>query len=103
MCVLICLPFFVNWKSLLSILYFVLVNCFIILNQGLFILLGSPTAFNPLNENHFLISGIKLYGNNGDMHENFNHQLLFDLLNTKKIGLLHIIIANIFGNCIRII
>jgi len=27
-------------------------------NQGLFILLGYPTAFNPLKENHFLISGI---------------------------------------------
>ena len=26
----------------------------------------------------------KLYGNNGDMHEGFNHKLLFDLLTTKK-------------------
>ena len=26
----------------------------------------------------------KLYGNNGDMHENFNHELLFQLLTTKN-------------------
>jgi DNA adenine methylase len=26
----------------------------------------------------------KLYGNNGDLHEGFNHELLFDILNTKK-------------------
>ena len=26
----------------------------------------------------------KLYGNNGDMHENFNHQLLFELIKTKR-------------------
>jgi len=33
---------------------------------------------------YYLESKSKLYGNNGDMHEGFNHQLLFDILNTKK-------------------
>lgn len=33
---------------------------------------------------YYLESKSKLYGNNGDMHEGFNHNLLFDLLNTKK-------------------
>ena len=33
---------------------------------------------------YYLESKSKLYGNNGDMHEGFNHKLLFDLLNTKK-------------------
>lgn len=26
----------------------------------------------------------KLYGNNGDMHENFNHDLLYNLIKTKN-------------------
>ena len=33
---------------------------------------------------YYLESKSKLYGNNGDMHEGFNHQRLFDVLNTKK-------------------
>jgi len=33
---------------------------------------------------YYLESKSKLYGNNGDMHEGFNHKLLFDVLNTKK-------------------
>jgi len=33
---------------------------------------------------YYLENKSKLYGNNGDMHEKFNHQLLFDLLNNKK-------------------
>ena len=37
-----------------------------------------------LDPPYYLESKSKLYGNNGDMHENFNHKLLFDLLNTKK-------------------
>jgi DNA adenine methylase len=37
-----------------------------------------------LDPPYYLESKSKLYGNNGDMHEGFNHQLLFDLLNTKK-------------------
>ena len=37
-----------------------------------------------LDPPYYLESKSKLYGNNGDMHEGFHHQLLFDLLNTKK-------------------
>ena len=37
-----------------------------------------------LDPPYYLENKSKLYGNNGDMHENFNHKLLFDLLNTKK-------------------
>jgi DNA adenine methylase len=37
-----------------------------------------------LDPPYYLEKKSKLYGNNGDMHEEFNHQLLFDLLNTKK-------------------
>ena len=37
-----------------------------------------------LDPPYYLKSKSNLYGNNGDMHEGFNHKLLFDLLNTKK-------------------
>jgi len=37
-----------------------------------------------LDPPYYLENKSKLYGNNGDMHESFNHQLLFDLLNQKK-------------------
>lgn len=37
-----------------------------------------------LDPPYYLENKSKLYGNNGDMHEGFNHQLLFDLLNTQK-------------------
>ena len=37
-----------------------------------------------LDPPYYLENKSKLYGNNGDMHEGFNHQLLFELLNTKK-------------------
>lgn len=37
-----------------------------------------------LDPPYFLEHKSKLYGNNGDMHEGFDHKLLFDLLNTKK-------------------
>ena len=37
-----------------------------------------------LDPPYYLESKSKLYGNNGDMHEGFNHQLLFDALNMKK-------------------
>lgn len=33
---------------------------------------------------YYLERKSKLYGNKGDMHEGFDHKLLFDLLNTKK-------------------
>ena len=41
-------------------------------------------SFMFLDPPYYLEQKSKLYGNNGDMHEGFNHQLLFDLLNTKK-------------------
>ena len=37
-----------------------------------------------LDPPYYLEKQSKLYGNNGDMHENFNHQMLFDLIKTKK-------------------
>ena len=37
-----------------------------------------------LDPPYYLESKSKLYGNNGDLHEGFNHNLLFELLNTKK-------------------
>jgi DNA adenine methylase len=37
-----------------------------------------------LDPPYYLEKQSKLYGNNGDMHENFNHHLLFDLIKTKK-------------------
>lgn len=37
-----------------------------------------------LDPPYYLENKSKLYGNNGDMHEGFNHLLLFDLLYTKK-------------------
>jgi DNA adenine methylase len=32
---------------------------------------------------YYLEKKSKLYGNNGDLHENFNHQLLFEMLNSR--------------------
>lgn len=37
-----------------------------------------------LDPPYYLEKQSKLYGNNGDMHENFNHLLLFDIIKTKK-------------------
>jgi len=37
-----------------------------------------------LDPPYYLESKSKLYGNNGDMHEKFDHKLLFDVLRTKK-------------------
>jgi len=37
-----------------------------------------------LDIQYYLEKKSKLYGNNGDMHENFNHQLLFELIKTKR-------------------
>ena len=37
-----------------------------------------------LDPPYYLEKQSKLYGNNGDMHENFNHQLLFDVIKSKK-------------------
>ena len=32
----------------------------------------------------YYLENSKLYGNNGDMHENFNHTLLYEVIKTKK-------------------
>ena len=37
-----------------------------------------------LDPPYYLENKSKLYGKNGDLHQDFNHELLFDLLNTKK-------------------
>ena len=37
-----------------------------------------------LDPPYYLEIKSKLYGNNGDMHEKFDHKLLFDVLHTKK-------------------
>ena len=37
-----------------------------------------------LDPPYYLEKKSKLYGNNGDMHEDFNHQLLYELITTKK-------------------
>ena len=37
-----------------------------------------------LDPPYYLETKSKLYGNNGDMHENFNHQSLFELIKTKR-------------------
>ena len=37
-----------------------------------------------LDPPYYLEKKSKLYGNNGDMHEDFNHQLLYELIITKK-------------------
>jgi DNA adenine methylase len=37
-----------------------------------------------LDPPYYLEKKSKLYGNNGDMHESFNHQLLFELVKTKR-------------------
>lgn len=37
-----------------------------------------------LDPPYYLEKQSKLYGNNGDMHENFNHRLLYDTLKKKK-------------------
>jgi DNA adenine methylase len=37
-----------------------------------------------LDPPYYLEKKSKLYGNNGDMHENFNHTQLFDILKNKK-------------------
>jgi len=37
-----------------------------------------------LDPPYYLEKKSKLYGNNGDMHENFNHNLLYDLIKTQK-------------------
>lgn len=44
--------------------------------------MGEKT-FMFLDPPYYLEKQSKLYGNNGDMHENFNHELLFEVLKTR--------------------
>lgn len=58
-----------------------------IYNDDFYDFINNVTTSNSLlflDPPYYLENKSKLYGNNGDMHESFNHQLLFDLLNTKK-------------------
>jgi DNA adenine methylase len=58
-----------------------------IYNNDFYDFINNSTASNALiflDPPYYLESKSKLYGNSGDMHEGFKHQLLFDLLNTKK-------------------
>jgi len=58
-----------------------------IYNNDFYDFINNLTNDKPLiflDPPYYLESKSKLYGNNGDMHEGFNHKLLFDLLNTKK-------------------
>jgi len=41
-------------------------------------------AFIFLDPPYYLGNNSKLYGSNGDMHENFDHEKLYDMLKTKK-------------------
>ena len=36
-----------------------------------------------LDPPYYLENNSKLYGNNGDMHEDFNHEKLFNILKSK--------------------
>lgn len=42
-----------------------------------------PNSIMFLDPPYYLESGSKLYGNNGDMHETFNHEKLYDILSNK--------------------
>lgn len=58
-----------------------------IYNQDFYDFISNLTMINALmflDPPYYLEKKSKLYGNNGDMHEGFNHQLLFDVLKTKK-------------------
>ena len=66
-------------------------------------LIDTNKAITFLDHHYYLENKSKLYGKNGDMHESFDHKLLFDIISTKKIGLLHIIIVNILKIYIKII
>ena len=45
---------------------------------------SNEKSFMFLDPPYYLEKKSKLYGNNGDMHEKFNHTQLFDILKTKK-------------------
>jgi DNA adenine methylase len=58
-----------------------------IYNDDFYDFINNSNALNPLiflDPPYYLERNSKLYGNNGDMHEGFNHQLLYNLMNTKK-------------------
>lgn len=45
---------------------------------------NGDAALMFLDPPYYLEEKSKLYGKNGDMHESFNHELLFEMLKTKK-------------------
>jgi DNA adenine methylase len=47
-------------------------------------LVAEPDSLVFLDPPYFLEKKSKLYGNNGDMHESFNHESLYGMLRTKK-------------------
>jgi DNA adenine methylase len=44
----------------------------------------SPRDLVFLDPPYYLQSGSKLYGKSGDMHENFPHEILFEIIETKS-------------------
>ena len=68
-----------------------LTSCFEIYNMDFEDFIHQNSNSNSNSENlmfldppYYLEKGSKLYGNNGDMHENFNHIKLHESLSTKK-------------------
>jgi DNA adenine methylase len=56
-------------------------------NNDFYDFINNSTASKTLmflDPPYYLERKSKLYGNNGDMHEGFNHNLLFELLHTRK-------------------
>ena len=56
-------------------------------NNDFYDFINNSTASKTLmflDPPYYLERKSKLYGNNGDMHEGFNHKLLFELLHTRK-------------------
>jgi DNA adenine methylase len=49
-----------------------------------FIEMHSDEGFIFLDPPYYLGTNSKLYGSNGDMHENFDHTKLYDIIKTKK-------------------
>lgn len=58
-----------------------------------------------LDPPYYLNKGNTLYGNNGDLHEAFDHKRLYKCLSTKKNWIMTycITIVNISGHCIKVI
>ena len=75
------LNFFIK-KNLLTraLFYYFLISLFSISLQFFINNFTNEKTIIFLDPPYYLEKQSKLYGNNGDMHENFNHQMLFDLI-----------------------